>query len=64
MTRTHFTYIGSDDDYSFYQKLVDSLYTKKGTQMRLRKLLGNHVTSVPKAMRKFLNEIRKFEKRN
>ena len=32
--------------------------------MRLQELLGNHVTSVPKAMRKFLNEIRKFEKRN
>ncbi len=63
MTRAHFTYIGSDDNYNFYQKLVDSLYAKKVTQMRLRKLLGNHVTSVPKAMRKFLNEIRKFEKR-
>ena len=64
MAITHFTYIGKDDGYNNHQKLVDSLYTNKVIKMRLRRLLGNYVTSVPKAMRKFMNEIRKLEKRN
>lgn len=62
MAITHFTYIGRNDDYAYYNGLVDSLYAKKVTKMRLRELLGDHVTSLPRAMRKFMNEIRKFEK--
>jgi dipeptidyl aminopeptidase/acylaminoacyl peptidase len=64
MAINHFTYIGKNDDYNYSQGLVDSLYANKATKLRLREVLGNHVTSVPKAMRKFMNEIRKLEKRN
>lgn len=64
MTRTHFTYIGIDDDFKYYYELVDSLYTKKIIKLRMKDLIGDHVSSLPKAMRKFMNEIRKYEKQN
>jgi dipeptidyl aminopeptidase/acylaminoacyl peptidase len=62
MTRTHFTYIGIDDDFKYYHKMVDSLYAKKVIKLRMKELLGDHVSSLPKAMRKFMNEVRKYEK--
>lgn len=64
MVITHHTYIGSNDNFDYYNKLVDSLYPKKQTNMRMSELQGGHVSTLPKAMRKFLNEIRKLEKLN
>ncbi len=62
MVINHHTYIGSNDDFKYYNNLVDSLYPKKQTHMRLTELQGDHVSTLPKAMHEFLNEIRKLEK--
>jgi len=64
MVITHHTYIGSNDNFKYYNNLVDSLYSKNQTNMRMNELQGDHMSSVPKAMRKFMNEIRKIEKLN
>jgi acetyl esterase/lipase len=62
MIRNHFTYIGKDDDFKYYHETISHLYADKVIKLRMRELLGDHVSSLPKAMRKFMNEIRKYEK--
>lgn len=64
MVVTHHTYIGSNDNFFYYNNLVDSLYPKNQIKMRMSELEGGHVSTLPKAMRKFLDEIRKIEKLN
>lgn len=62
MVRTHFTYIGEEDNFKYYNNLVDSLYPNRDIKLNLYPLIGNHVSSLQKAMKKFINEIRRFEK--
>lgn len=60
MVRPHVTYIAVEDyyDYDFIKNLKDSLYLENDIEMRLIKLEGNHVSSLPKAMDSFLVEIK------
>jgi len=60
MIRPHFTYIGEEDDYDFIKDLKDSLYIGINMKMKLIKLEGNHVSSLPKATARFLAEVEKI----
>ena len=57
MVRPHYVYIGEEDDYTFYRNLVDSLYPDNHNLLKLSKLKGNHVSSLEKAMNKFIEVI-------
>lgn len=57
MVRPHYVYIGQEDDYTFYRNLVDSLYPDNHYLLKLSKLNGNHVSSLEKAMNKFIEVI-------
>lgn len=59
IVRPHFTYIGEDDDYDFFKSLKDSLYSGNNLKMKLIKLEGNHVSSLPVAIDRFLAEVEK-----
>jgi len=61
MVRPHYTYIGEEDNYTFYKTLVDSLYPKKYYKLTLDKLKGNHVSSLDTAINQFLTEISKIK---
>jgi acetyl esterase/lipase len=57
MARSHIVYIGKEDDFDFIKNIIDSLYPKNDTKMKLIQLEGGHVSSLNNAMEKFLLEI-------
>ncbi|MDH3698096.1 MAG: prolyl oligopeptidase family serine peptidase [Flavobacteriaceae bacterium] len=59
MIRPHYTYIGEEDDYTFYKNLTDSLYPDSYYHLMLTKLKGNHVSSLEAAMDQFIRVINK-----
>ena len=57
MVRPHNVYIGAEDDYELFRKTYNELYPEDNTHIRLMKLQGNHVDSVPLAVREFIGVI-------
>ncbi|MCJ7557422.1 MAG: alpha/beta fold hydrolase [Gammaproteobacteria bacterium] len=57
MVRTHYTYIGTDDDYELYREIYDELYPNNDTRLYLIELPGNHVDSLTQAVQEFIKII-------
>jgi acetyl esterase/lipase len=57
MVRPHYIYIATDDDYGLYRDTYDELYPDDETSLRLIELPGNHINSVPQAVREFITLI-------
>ncbi len=62
MANSHVVYLGKEDGYDLVNRLKDSLYPKNNLQMQLVPVAGNHVSSLPIAMEKFIQEIETTEK--
>lgn len=57
MVRSHYVYIGAEDDYDFVRNLYDELYPGGNTQLQLVELQGGHMSSLPIAIGNFLQQI-------
>lgn len=64
MVRSHVVYIGSEDGYDDAAKLLADLYPDHKTRLDLRKLAGDHVSSVKPAVEEFIKMIRGKEETN
>ncbi len=59
LQRKHLMYIGTDDDFAIHKDIYDERYPNANTLFDIREVPGNHFTSLPIAMKKFIEEIKK-----
>lgn len=61
MVRPHVAFVGAEDGYDDAVKLLAELYPDRKTRLDLRRIPGNHVSSVKPAVDQFILEIRKLD---
>ncbi|QQS40527.1 MAG: alpha/beta fold hydrolase [Acidobacteriota bacterium] len=64
MVRPHIAFVGSEDGYDDAAKLLADLYPDQKTRLDLRKLAGDHVSSVKPAVEQFIKMIWSLEEAN
>ncbi|MCB0631300.1 MAG: prolyl oligopeptidase family serine peptidase [Saprospiraceae bacterium] len=59
MTRDHLMYIGNNDYYKEDKADFEDMYPNQDTRLQLVKVKGDHQSSLPVAIKQFLDDIRK-----